>query len=71
MKISAVIRELKRLQGIMGDVEVTCTGCLEREARTKEEMAQYPANPFESTVEQVIPVTNDLHGQHVRVVWQT
>ena len=46
MKISAVIRELKRLQGIMGDVEVTCTGCLEREARTKEEMAQYPANPF-------------------------
>lgn len=68
MQISRLIKELQRLKDAEGDLEVTCTGSLERE--TTDPMEKIDGKPFESTVETLEIQESDALGKHVRLFWQ-
>ena len=68
MKISELVAELERLREAVGDVEVTCTGSLQKDGRFIAD--RVAGEPFESSVETVLERDNEPFGRHVRIYWQ-
>ncbi len=62
MKISELIKELKKMQEHVGDVEVTCTASLLRDGH-----GGVIPDVFESTVENLKLEGNAAFGTHVRI----
>lgn len=67
MKITALIKELERIKAQEGDIEVTCTGCIESEKPNP----MLEGGPYETTVENLViqAPTEKWTAKRVRLYW--
>jgi len=62
MKINDLMRKLREIKKEEGNIEVTCTGCLDQEKETP-----LDGGPFESTVETLLIGDHPTIGRTVRI----
>lgn len=62
MLISELIEELERIKSKEGDIQVTCTACLDPDS----DMGGVDGKPFESTVENLVVGSHPKIGKRVR-----